>query len=577
MSASTKRPSQWMIGFGLSQALALISVCSCANPTIYGEALGDSVDDIGIFVSDVSTDPGKESAGCSLSTGMDTLPACCDLAPARCLPQDLIPEGLQGELAECLQGGSCVPDTVLMSMKEHGTYTPRTCTSIGNAPGGCVSVCVPRVGALMAVLPQDVCTETERCTPCIDPFTNEETGVCSGAVECPDADSEPPDADPGCPDMGNILSLPTCCDAGPARCLSMDIVPPGLQSQVATCDDGSACVPEEVLLSLDQKAGYSPMPCASLGGADGRCVSTCIPRVAQYASFLPQDVCASHERCTPCIDPLTNEDTGICGAPIQCDGLADKASPAPPAEPVDPCENPPTQPIPVPPGLAPCCAGAHCLPKVAVPEENHAMLAGCDNGTGLCVPDSMIATGGLIPPATCTSVSGTEGRCLSTCIPAVAEKEGYLPQDICALDERCTPCCDPFTGESTGACDQRCDDGPPEGECGAPIFPECCGGTAHCVDTSLVPTEKQKNVKKCKGDHKDKVCVPDEMQDPNFKGSPCMAYPVFGDPYVGVCLSDCLKIPFKITMVQANCNNGYICVKCFGPFGGPTGAPGCPG
>ena len=574
----TKRPTIPVFCVRSILIFGAIILCACAEPSIHGESPDAAYT---APYPDVSVDTSGSGEQCSLGIGLDELPVCCDLAPAHCLSNDVIPPGLQGELAPCVQGGACVPDGVLKSMSEHGSYTPLTCTSLGGAPGGCVSVCVPRVGDLMNLLPQDVCAPTERCTPCIDPLTNEETGVCSGTVECPMEKEDPPLVDAGCPEMGGLASLAECCDSGPARCLPMEKVPEGLQEQVSVCADGGACVPEEVLTSMADYGEYAPQVCVSLGGADGRCISTCVPRVGLLASVLPQDVCAAHERCTPCIDPLTNEDTGICGGSIPCGGedVSDvSASPPPvPEPPADPCENPPTQPIPIPPGLSQCCAGAHCLPKAAVPPENHDMLAGCDNNTGLCVPDSMIQSGGVIPPAICTSVGGVEGRCLSTCIPDVAEKASYLPADICATNERCTPCCDPFTGESTGACDQTCDVGPPEGTCGDPIFPSCCGGTAHCVEKSLVPTEKQKNVKKCKGEHKELVCVPDEMQDPNFQGSPCVGNPLFGDAYVGVCLSDCLKIPFKITMVKGNCQNGYICVKCFGPFGGSTGAPGCPG
>jgi len=579
-----KRPSfNELFVVPLACALSALILCACGESNVQ-EVPPDAVAS-DTWTADVIPPEKPESpadkAQCAVDVDFDSLEACCDLAPAHCLSMDKIPTGLQGELEACASGGACVPDSVLISMQEEGSYTPKECASIGGAPGGCVSVCVPRVGDLINILPQDVCSSTERCTPCIDPLTQEETGVCSGTVECSAQAEETPVAAADCPDMGSLAAFSECCDTGPARCMPMDNVPSNLQTQVAVCDDGGACVPEEILSSMADKGEYTPTPCTSVGGADGRCVSTCVPQVAEFASILPQDNCADHQRCAPCFDPLLQQDTGICNGSIPCAASSvqevenNEEGPQASLPAQDPCENPPTQLIPIPEGLTECCPGARCLAKSVVPAENHSMLAACDNNSGLCVPDTMIATGGLVPPQACISVGGTEGRCLSTCIPGVAEKSGHLPQDVCASDERCSPCCDPFTGQSTGACDQQCDSGPAEGTCGDPIFPSCCGGAGHCLDKDLVPESQQSNVKKCKGEHKGKLCVPDEMQDPEFKGSPCVGTSLFGEKYEGVCLPDCLKIPFEFTMDALACQNGYVCVTCTGPLGGSTGAPGC--
>src|SRR5688500_17110874 len=42
----------------------------------------------------------------------DSLPACCTdfVGGAHCLPSDIIPTDLRGILAECTDGGLCVPD-----------------------------------------------------------------------------------------------------------------------------------------------------------------------------------------------------------------------------------------------------------------------------------------------------------------------------------------------------------------------------------------------------------------------------------------------------------------------------------
>ena len=74
------------------------------------------------------------------------------------------------------------------------------------------------------------------------------------------------------------------------------------------------------------------------------------------------------------------------------------------------------------------------------------------------MPDTLIETGGNFILPTCTSVFGAEGRCLSTCVPQLADTADSLPQDICDENERCTPCFDPLQDGAppTGACELSC-------------------------------------------------------------------------------------------------------------------------
>ena len=272
-------------------------------------------------------------------------------------------------------------------------------------------------------------------------------------------------------------------------------------------------------------------------------------------------------------------DTGASGDTTEpsADTSVDSSAPEPadsdppPAPPS--CENPPAAPILKPELLPACCPGAHCVPAALVPESQASLLDTCSDGDGYCVPDPLIESSGFYTPPTCVSVGGSEGRCTSTCVPAVAAQAKDLPVDICGENEVCAPCCDPYTGESTGACDTTCDVGPAAGYCEA-IFTPCCSGIeGHCIAPAQVPADKQGNLETCDNGF---LCVPDVMQDLSFKGSPCSGTMLLGDWYWGVCLPKCLKLPFEFAMDTSGCPSGWVCAPCEDPFfGAPTGAPGC--
>lgn len=363
--------------------------------------------------------------------------------------------------------------------------------------------------------------------------------------------------------------MTACCDDGEAWCRPPDIVSESLVDRLYLCAGGDICVPADYLGS-----GYQPRMCKSIAGEAGACVSLCVKSVKQLESLLPTDVCEAGERCAPCIDPTDGQPSGACDA-IACEEAATDPGPAPdpgaPNEPVDLCDDPPS--VIDPSGLPPCCPGAHCVPGAIVPQGQQSLLDKCDDGS-FCVPDKLISSGGFYTPPTCTSVGGSEGRCMSTCVPAVAEEAKDLPQDICEAGEKCTLCCDPFTGESTGACTtSSCDIGPAVG-CGVPIFPPCCSDSSgHCVDPALVPAEKHGNLEGCGNGL---LCVPDVMQDLSYKGSPCTGSILFVGDYFGVCLPKCLKLPLEFALSTNGCPSNYVCAPCKDPFfNAPTGAPGC--
>jgi hypothetical protein len=165
------------------------------------------------------------------------------------------------------------------------------------------------------------------------------------------------------------------------------------------------------------------------------------------------------------------------------------------------------------------CQAAHCVPADQVPKgTDTTQLGKCPDGT-LCTPDDFIATFGQFLVKSCTSIDGAEGRCISTCIPRVAEQMTRLPQTGCAPSERCAPCYDPIDGADTHACSQGCDTGPKQPKY---QFAQCGGGRGLCVPKSLVPPELQAAVPVDTCTQPDHVCAPTEkVKDINFNFPAC--------------------------------------------------------
>ncbi len=337
-------------------------------------------------------------------------------------------------------------------------------------------------------------------------------------------------------------------------------MPDAQEGLLANCP-GGFCLPD----NLTAGAGFAvPATCASVAGAEGRCVSTCLPSIAGQASVLPQSTCAANERCAPCFNPTAENPKLPTGA---CDTACDKPTKAPTLL-TCPWDGPPVIDPSKLPACSPACGGAHCVPFYAVPEAQQASLAICPGG--YCLPDAVIKSAGNLIPKSCAPLPGfpdAEGRCLSSCLKSVADKAADLVKDACEAGELCVPCFDPVTGASTGACSSSACDAPAKP---AFVFEKCCPylgqGQATCLPTSKVPVAQQAGLQKatCQVDF---LCVPDEY------------IPVTGVPIAtcttpggGACVSKCVpNLPAYLG--SGDCpDKNHICVPCqFAPA-----TPGCP-
>jgi hypothetical protein len=545
-----------------------------------------------------SSGVGGQAGDCPAVPGYDPvaagLPSCCDAGNAHCVPVGEVPVALAPNFDPCdAQGGGqglCLPDAVILAGTD---YEAPPCTSFGDAEGVCFSKCIPAVAndPATALLPQDVCADDELCVPCVNPLDGTSTGACELEI-CPSGaggaggtgGGGEGGAAPECPHEGPPVVDPDifdpCTPACPgAHCLPAALIPVDQQALLAPCTSGGNagfCAPDVL---IETGGNFIPPTCESVGGAEGRCISACLPDVAAQAAFLPQSTCDASERCVPCYDPFTQLSTGVCN--LSCD----PGPVEPPLELTCPWEGPPLIDPSTLPECDPACGGAHCLPEALVGPAEQALLAPCPGG--FCAPDLLIETAGQTPPPSCVSVAGAEGRCLSTCLPDIAAQAAFLPQSSCAAEERCVPCYDPTAADPTlptGACSLACDapvDPPTIITCpwnGPPLldpatFPECdpvCGG-AHCVPDTLVPPDQQALLAACPGG----FCLPDPLISTagNYLPQSCTAFP--GTTSEGRCLSDCLPVVAAQidNLSQDVCPSGEHCVPCYDPFTGlETGA-----
>ncbi|MBM4357563.1 MAG: hypothetical protein FJ096_05570 [Deltaproteobacteria bacterium] len=125
-----------------------------------------------------------------------------------------------------------------------------------------------------------------------------------------------------------------------------------------------------------------------------------------------------------------------------------------------PCIGPLGEPT-EPDALPSCGPEAHCIASVTSWPELAIFAGACASG-GYCVPDALIQNGGIFTPKSCASIGGASGACLSTVFPEIDKNKAFMPQDVCATDERCVPCVSPLDQTETGACALKfaCPDAP---------------------------------------------------------------------------------------------------------------------
>ena len=499
-----------------------------------------------------------------------------------CVDEKIVGSGQKDRLASCSDGTLCVPERQLVT---EGRYTPKTCRSVGNLEGRCLSECVPEISRQGELLPRADCDPGERCAPCYDPTKQEDTGACSGGVK-PDAVAENAVAVVVCDavtePMPNFCSfdyasnplvqldkLAACpksiCPAGGAHCAPTAGIPEDQRARLGDCDASNKCVPDALLVSGSNVAGAV---CRAGGGLEGRCQSTCIKEVADQATVLIRSTCAESELCAPCFDPRTKEPTGACTA-SKCDAAREPlpdfckldydASPLVDVNKLDPC----------PSSVCPS-GGAHCLENSSVDEKDLAKLADC-GGNRKCVPDSFIGSGGNASGKTCMAFGGkAEGRCTSECLPDIASQKATLKRETCDAGELCGPCFNPVTGTSTGACEASSCDMPASP---AYKFPECCGGKAICVPKSSVATAQQGSLNAggcAPTGGEDSLCAPRENAIAGAMNETYVAPKCTDDAGLpGACISTCVSNIEGIFVSTKGCPADTRCVPCEIPLNFP--------
>lgn len=383
-------------------------------------------------------------------------------------------------------------------------------------------------------------------------------------------------------DQGLDSLTPCCAEYGGAHCLAE--VPIEFQTLVAPCDGGGFCVPDDFILD---GGAVEPESCLSLGDADGRWISGCLPEVAMNAGLLPTDEAHPGLFCVPCVNPIDQQSTGVCEIGTTCDGGGGTGgtggSPGGGAT----CDEPGA---PIDPSLFAACpnaCGGRCVDKQLLPNPDDPsiqQLAECAPGSGqLCVPEEMIASKGLGVPETCDWY-GLEGRCMSECIPEIAEQaqSHFVVQGTCPEHHFCTPCSNPLTDEPTGACSLECDAGPDPAK--AHDLPTCCDGIGTCVPGALAGDQADQLGEDTCGEDSGLICAPNDLM-PGSNYVPADCEPDFNlvdvdpDHKYGVCLPGCLPALDSLLLSDSGaCGDKYKCAPCWQPgifSDKKSDAPGC--
>jgi hypothetical protein len=342
-------------------------------------------------------------------------PPCALCDGAHCVPSSAVPPDFADQLQDCpdVAGSKCVPDDLIATA---GQFLFKTCTSLLNAEGRCVPTCIQQVASQQDRLPVDVCQPDERCAPCFDPTSGQSTGACNAGCDTGPANPTP-------------VTFAKCCgDLG--SCVPKDLVPADLQnslSQDACTDPTTLCAPN----TFTGTTGTGPTVCQSLlvqdgKHAEGRCVPTCVPQVQEQADQLPQDICATGEKCAPCTNPIDGTSTGSCTVG----------------------SDQPTEP---PLAFADCCSNhGKCVPKALAGSQGANLDAQeCQGADFVCAPTEKVNDLNHKFPA-CDTVLFGPGACIFACFAGA--NGPILQPGTCTGGTVCAPCTNPLDGTTTGAC-----------------------------------------------------------------------------------------------------------------------------
>lgn len=474
----------------------------------------------------------SDGGGCVTPSApvLDTskFPTCSNITgctDGRCVPNALVPAAAASLLATCDSTTTCAPDIFVAYANQ---YTPPTCKSVSGFEGRCLSTCIPQVAEQVTLLPQDICKASERCAPCYDPRTGADTKACRQG--CDTGPKNPPQTFTKC-----------CGDRG--SCVPKSIVPASDVAQLGT----DTCTGTDILCAPNTLSDltYKPPTCVSLAGLEGRCLPDCLPAIQAEKDRLPKATCDTGDLCAPCYDPVTGKDTGAC--------TINGDKPVNPPKTFDPC----------------CGTLGHCVPSSILTTDQQSLLGKdtCKNTGDLCAPDVFAGQG--LKPDSCRALGSfdAEGRCVPACLPSIQAQASRLDQATCQTGFLCAPCYDPSTGASTGACTQN-GDAPKEP---AKTFPTCCGGQGECVPTALVPTSEQSQLGKDTCTDTGVLCAPTKLIDPTYKPKTCSSIGGFE----GRCLASCVPAVAADAgnLPKDVCDTGELCAPCYDPFTGKaTGA-----
>ncbi|MDB4945378.1 MAG: Tryptophan synthase alpha chain [Labilithrix sp.] len=208
------------------------------------------------------------------------------------------------------------------------------------------------------------------------------------------------------PDLAKL----TACGDGKGHCY------PGAKTSLTglpACDDGTSCVPDEVL-----RAGGGKLKACTffLGNKPGACLSTMVPDIKDHINELKQDVCDEDERCTPCVNPLDGTDTGTCKA----NGVYEND-----------CTGGTAARLPT------CCHGQGlCMVQDSLEDDQKENLSRdiCKDER-LCVPAAMVNG----EPQSCNAL-GLSGVCLDVCFAKMLGPSAPVMRGGCGATSVCLPC-----------------------------------------------------------------------------------------------------------------------------------------